>query len=962
MKLTSSILLTIALFSTATLRSVIAAETAAPPDLTVELSETNRCHGLAVPSGGDGTNIPVTIAGQPARRMTGERTHYLYVCIDHPAYASGPRDLYVIAEVADDTFTWLRLQYDKAATPSDVADKYAHCADSVLMTGTGGWRRGIFHLPAARLGHGQNHGADFRFWAQGLAVRRITVTPRKPADYEPDKPVDAASLRALRVEKPAGMELTFGNDATHADAAVFKALGVTSVESYVDWAGVESEECKWDWSKWDKQVATLKAADLKWVPFLIAGSAYATPLWFQRGPHSRVYRCLEHGRDSKVQSLFNPDLPHYVERFVKAFAERYGKSGVIESVLLGVTGIYGESIYPAGPEGGWTARLTGDYHNHGGWWAGDEFAVAAFRAAMKKQYGSIAKLNKAWSTSHTSFADVTTFLPDKAPSDRARADFAEWYQQAMTDWSALWVRATRRAMPKAEIYLCTGGDGSPFLGADFTAQTKAIAPFGAGVRITNEASDYAANFTITREVATATRHYRTFCGFEPAGSVNATGVVARIYNATASGARQLHYYTNNVLDNAASLKNFRACITQLLPRRPHVDAALYVPRETWAIAQDAVPRWYAIARGLRDLVDVDFVTRLTVNDGALRGHRVLVLAEAPVLEPKAAAAIEQWVRRGGVLIAATRPGETLGGRLHNNEAWRARLLAGWIATSGRDSSGRDSSASQPPSRPEVAIHRGIESPATLLKPTLDGEAPTRWALEVGGDDDKAWIFGDWHHGEKLSSKATMRWSGARPGVYLPVKPGADYTLRLTAGIPGHGIADDGNDVRVNSRVIGKLTKAGSQTCEFRVPADALGNEPVARLEIAVKPWRPSDHGSHDARTLGINVSRIELIRAGADQAAPTAVSLRAALDQQRLASLTRHIGKGWTVFLPGLAGDAAVLPRVLESLLRETPAFLPSVAPLAPADGRMDGKFATATDDGTLWFLPADTGIRQNAR
>jgi hypothetical protein len=922
MRITASILLAVALCS------AIAAESAVLPDLTVELGETNRCHGLSVPSGGDGTNLPVTIAGQPARRMTGERTHYLYVRMDHPAYASGPRDLYVIVEVYDDTFTWLRVQYDKAATPGDAADKYARCADSVLMTGAGGLRRSVFHLPAARLGHGQNHGADFRFWAQGLAVRRITVTTRKPADYEPDKPVDAASLRALRVEKPAGMELTFGNDATPADAAVFKTLGVTSVESYVDWAGVEPEEGKWDWSKWDKQVATLKAAGLKWVPFLVAGPAYATPLWFQRGPHSRVYRCLEHGRDSKVQSLFNPDWPRYIERFVRAFAKRYAKTGVIESMLLGITGIYGESIYPAGPEGGWTAKLTGDYHNHHGWWAGDEFAIAAFRAAMKKRYGNVAALNKAWATSHAKFADVTTFLPDQAPSDRARADFAEWYQQAMTDWSALWVRATRRAMPKTEIYLCTGGDGSPFLGADFTAQTKAIAPFGAGVRITNEASDYALNFTITREVATATRHYRTFCGFEPASGVNATGVVARIYNATASGARQLHYYTNNVLDNAAGLKNFRANITQLLPRRPRVDVALYVPRETWALTQDAVPRWYAIARDLRDLVDVDFVTRLTVADGALRGHRVLVLAEAPVLEPKAAAAIEQWVRRGGVLIAATRPGETLGGRLDDNKTWRAKTLADATDCAG------------------------------LLKPALDGEAPARWTLEVGDDGDGAWLFGDWHGREKLSSKATMRWSGARPGIYLPVKPGNDYTLRLTAGIPGHGVGDDGNEVRINDRVIGKIEKAGSQICEFRVPAAVLGEEPVARLEIAVKTWKPSEQGAKDSRTLGINVRCIELIRAGTEQAAPAAASLRLALDKQRLTSLTRRVGKGWTVFLPSLAGDAKPLTAALSELLRETPAYLPGVAPIASADGRMDGRFATTTPDGVLWFEPAGACIK----
>ncbi len=67
-----------------------------------------------------------------------------------------------------------------------------------------------------------------------------------------DHALDAAPLRDLRVDGPPGMELTFGNDATPAEAAAYAALGVTSVESYVHWAGVEPEENHWDWSEWHK--------------------------------------------------------------------------------------------------------------------------------------------------------------------------------------------------------------------------------------------------------------------------------------------------------------------------------------------------------------------------------------------------------------------------------------------------------------------------------------------------------------------------------------------------------------------------------------------------------------------------------------------------------------------------------------------------------------------------------------
>jgi len=58
--------------------------------------------------------------------------------------------------------------------------------------------------------------------------------------------------------------------------------------------------------------------------------------------------CLDHGQPSKVESLWNPALKPEIERFVAAFAEHYGRGGVLESVLLGVSGIYGESIYPPG--------------------------------------------------------------------------------------------------------------------------------------------------------------------------------------------------------------------------------------------------------------------------------------------------------------------------------------------------------------------------------------------------------------------------------------------------------------------------------------------------------------------------------------------------------------------------------------------------------------------------------------
>jgi hypothetical protein len=897
----------------------LAAPAADPlPDLSVTLGERNTGTGLAVPSAGDGVNVAETIGGSSARRVQHDRAGYLYVAIDHPAYEQGPRDVYVVVEVWGERFGRISIQYDKDSPSPSIATKYTAAEDTLLLTGSGRWRRGVFHLPGLRLGHGQNFAADFRLAGRDFAVRSITVTPRRPAGYDPDQPLDSEALRGLAVARPPGMELTFGNDAGPADAALFKALSVTSVESYVHWAGVEPEPGRWDWSRWDRQVATLQKAGLRWVPFLIAGPAYATPSWFQNSADAHAYCCLEHGRDSKVQSLFNPQLRPQIERFLQAFAERYRDRDVIESVLLGVTGIYGESIYPAGPEGGWTAEATGKYHNHAGWWAGDALAQAAFRDALQARYGSLEALNRAWGTAHGSFGELETFLPAQAANDRARADFVEWYQQAMTDWSVFWVQTTRRAFPRTAIYLCTGGDGDPMLGADFTAQTAAIAPLGAGVRITNEGSDYAHNFTLTREVATATRHYGTFCGFEPAAAVNAGGVVARIYNATASGARQLHDYTPNTLGHdPAALDNFRAFAPLLVLRRPRIAAALYLSRETWALDPSAISATYALARVLRDAADLDFVTRRSLQDGHLRQYRVLVLAESPVLEPQAAAAIEAWVREGGTLIAATRPAEILAGRLYDHAAWRERLF------------------------------HSIPEPHSVefLTARVDSPVPARWILDVGGADDQRWLTGSWNGRERSGEwpevpGATMRWSGAECGVLLPVQPGAEYTLRIRLSVPRFALGESGIAVRINGRPVGVLDKIGKQVREFRLPPELVGSASVARLEFTATVWKPAERnpGSDDSRELGFSLCQVEVVRAGGESQSATPATLRFILDPQRVEPVTRVVGGGRTIVLPGRSADAPLIAAVLAASLA------------SPVDGQLDDRYATQCDMGVLWF------------
>jgi len=315
---------------------------------------------------------------------------------------------------------------------------------------------------------------------------------------------------------PVGMYYTFGNDADGPAARLYRSLGVTSIESYVTWESCEGKGLdQWDWSKWDQQVQILQENGLKWVPFLILSPAYSTPGWFRAGPDHVPCRCLEHEIDSKIESLWNPNLPPWIDRFLAKFAERYRETGVIESVLLGIQGDFGEAIYSVSG-GGWTFEIPGEYHNHQGFWCGDNYALADFRKYAAEKYQTAERINQVWGTSFAGIgeadfpgrkeklAEFRQRLKAGNPQDRRYwLDFVDWYRESMTRWSDWWMATTRKHFPNTPIYLCTGGNAIAEHGSDFAEQCRVAARHQAGVRITNEGSDFKVNFVITRWVASA---------------------------------------------------------------------------------------------------------------------------------------------------------------------------------------------------------------------------------------------------------------------------------------------------------------------------------------------------------------------------------------------------------------------------------------------------------------------------
>jgi hypothetical protein len=620
--------------------------------------------GIHALSGGDGVTEFATRGGTRAlttKPGTSPPSGYLYFDVDDARAWGVNSPVYAVVEYfADSSATSvagsvLGLEYD-SATGDDIPARYRRAEDQAggWAFGIGEWKTAIFYLERPQFANRQNLGADFRLGGVGLYVRAVQLTHQRPANWDEVQ-------RLVRIG-PGGQLIASGSGATRKSDAereaqwleavipLLKALGVTSIEVYVFWHLCEPEPGRYDWSVYDRFVAICQRSGLKWVPFLIAGPAYSLPDWYYKKPGSQGYVCLEHGLESDVQSLWNPTLRGHVARFIQAFCEHYRDSGVIESILLGVSGNYGEAIYPVnGTDAG--PYISGPYHSHQGFWAGDPYAVESFRLWLLQKYGTVGRLANAWGSGITDIKQVRPFLRRGAPNDRAWLDFVDWYIGSMTEWARFWLHETRKSFPVGDIYLVTGGWATPEHGSNFGEQCKIAAEVGGGVRITNEASDYGANWSATRWVAAAGRQYGAYYSFEEAGVVSPDGVIARIYNATASGARGLHFYPDNLFTSVPAITNFARWGGQFQQRQPKVEIAVYYPQTHIKLnGEDFLGGFYREVEALRDRFDFDYMSDEQILDGGLKRIKALILLQGNVSEAPVWQAITNWVRAGGVML------------------------------------------------------------------------------------------------------------------------------------------------------------------------------------------------------------------------------------------------------------------------------------------------------------------------
>jgi hypothetical protein len=428
-------------------------------------------------------------------------------------------------------------------------------------------------------------------------------------------------------------------------------------------------------------------------------------------------------------------------------------------------------------------------------------------------------------------------------------------------------------------------------------------------------------------VVSASRAFGLDCGFEPAGHVTADGNTARIYNATASGGVHLFCYKGNILQNAESLAAFRQYIGWLQRRTPLVRAALYLPKTAWMLDDSGGShrRTLAAARELRKRVDCELLDRTTLATPLAHQVRVLAVPEAEFAEPAEIELMRRWASGGGIVVARRPDGQPLLRTPEGSDEPCRMLLA--------------------------AAPRGTR----LLWPKNPGAPPRHFRLELGAANDAAYLCGDWYSSEPAGmfgrpTVGTMRWTGARAGVYLPCDPAADATLVLTVHVTTRSLPGP-NRVLLNGSDVGRLDKAGVQTYRFAVPQRLLAGQSAATVVLELKTYHPTDFGSPDSRELGVAVHAVDLIARGADGEPAVATPLVWEVDWSAAAGCIRRIGRGATLSVP--TDNLSQFNEAVVAVLRHVERVVPGAPPVAAAVSDVEGIFVTELADGFLYYNAA---------
>ncbi len=438
-----------------------------------------------------------------------------------------------------------------------------------------------------------------------------------------------------------------------------RALGFSVFQTDLDQMGTnEIGDGVWDWQVTDTHHRACTAAGAKWS---LAAHFHVPPPWFQEAYEFVPLRCMAHNAPFPGWSIWHPGAVEFKDRGYRALARQYG--GQISALWVGVHGDYGENEYPTGYRAfhaaeakEWRDRF-GDAHDHPGWWCQDEFARADFRRRMVDKYGSLAKLNSAWTTGFEIETDIA--YPVSEQQKRYWLDFVQWYMDSMVRFSVATARVAQQHLPATRLFWLLGGPcEDPRMGQDQSGLAKAANELGIEIRSSHGCHlPFAENYaTMFKRIGSACKFYGVPFWSEPPYTVDAAGTVGRIFEAVSCGAAAYYDWAWNPLEPTVA-RAYEDYGCYLTTERPITDVALFYPTTYHLLNANEDPlqvdypqRFREAAATLREVFDFDIVDERMIADGALSQYRVLVFLEGDTVEASTLESVAEWGGTGGVAV------------------------------------------------------------------------------------------------------------------------------------------------------------------------------------------------------------------------------------------------------------------------------------------------------------------------
>ena len=377
--------------------------------------------------------------------------------------------------------------------------------------------------------------------------------------------------------------------------------------------------------------------------------------WFQHAPEwfegAVRLKCLEHGEESSLISLWDPVLLEHYDRMYGALARECGED--IDFLYVGVCGDYGEIIihntvrhYKFSPK-----------HGHTGTWCTDRYARADWKRYLEEKYGSAEALGAAW---EENIGDLSIDLMQFTEGDNAvkRMDFADWYTSSVMGFCDKVCAIVRKYFPSTRAALPIGATTEPIeCGQNKSIATKIASKYNMAVRWTSLAHRgtlFAESNVGSRRVASAAKFYGVDFGVEASLFLDSNTAGAAIFELMANDSSIIHNDPMNIIRAKDVYKKFRTVdyigraicdLGVIYPLEGEFCFRKYEGKTTFPCLDRQA--YYRRIEALRKHLDYELIDSTMMRDGAFNEFKKIFVAAHSLITQEMADELEKFSDTGG---------------------------------------------------------------------------------------------------------------------------------------------------------------------------------------------------------------------------------------------------------------------------------------------------------------------------